>query len=568
MSAVFKTNFAVIGRTVLDATAIIHKNNTAEEWNALKISLRDRMLAQGKKPTPLMIENEISKIKKSITILELIETVKENGCGIKYYSADLQDIDQVSKVVSSIRSERSQITALVHGAGVEISHRLEQKSPEEFFRVIGSKVFSALAMDEALKNEPLKRIFAFSSISGRFGNDAQLDYSSANDFLNFWVRSLNQQGRSAISINWSGWDEIGMAVRNSFIKEHSEKMGIHLIDPKDGVAAAVSAFVDSKRQGEMILHKGLGPINESAFFKTDLSKYPFVDRLDVSNESLNRSSRVFSPSRDLFLHQHRVNDIALLPGVVYLEIMAEHLHLTENVSLPMTFKDMKFHEASKFHNDLSKELSLTSRSINDNDSFEMRLTSTFKGKNINLQRELEHCSAVVERAAVDSDFIAPERWAVEHSTPVTHTDLFGSMNKNYIYIGPLIDDMTRANRKDEETTYIVNEDSFVQYSWMPFDQINNPEYPLDQFVFNPCFMDTVHQAGAIYSQVREKEFYLPVGADEFCVLEKTTSFSRHKTTVKFKKKTGDLIYYDILCQDETGKPCIYIKNSCYRKTNI
>jgi len=564
MSAVFCTNFAVVGRTKLDSSALIHKGKTDEEWNAYKIILRNELQALGKKVTPVDIEKELSKIKKSLDIFDLIDIVRSNGCGIKYYNADLQDIDQVTALVQSIKLERSSITALVHGAGIEISHLLDKKTKEEFFSVVGSKVFSALALEDVLKHEPLKRVFVFSSISGRFGNEAQLDYSAANDFLDTWTRSLNHKGISALSINWSGWDKVGMAVRNSFVKEHSENIGIHLIDPNDGAAAAVRAFINKEEQGGILIHKGIKPMHEDVFFSTNLANSPFVDRIDIEDSENSRSHRVFSPKRDLFLDHHRVRGISLMPGVAYMEQIVEHISLLTNKRLPLVFRDLKFLEGCKFHNDNSKELSVEVQHIGKNELFEARVYSLFKGKIAGLVKEIDFCSSEVEIGSVDNDFIANNNWSIDGLRSISYSEVMANSNK-FIYLGPLLNDMGREHRTEAENSFLLGDEGMVQYSWMPYEQLVNPAYPNDKMIINACFMDTLHQAGAIFSLLKEKAYHLPIGAEEFGIIGMGKTFSIYKTTVIFKKQEGDLLYHDILCEDESGKACMYIKNSCYRK---
>lgn len=568
LSTVCTTNFAILGRTQLDADSLRYKAYGADAWNALKVSLKESFSAAGRRVTPVIIEQEISRLKKSLALYDLIETVQNNGSGIKYYRTDLQNHSQVQESIAAIKRERKQITALVHGAGIEISHLLQKKSNEEFIRVLGPKVFAVLSLEEALAGEPLKRVLAFSSISGRFGNAAQLDYAAANDYLNVWVRSLNRQDCSAISCNWSGWDKIGMAVQNTFVKEQAEKMGLHLIDPDDALPVAVAAFLDPMQQGEHILHRGLGPMNSDASHKVNLAPYPFIDRFDTDARSGSCSSRVFSPKRDLFLSQHRLNKCAIMPGVAYMEMMAEHYALLEHKELPLVYKNMQYLEACKFYKDVSRDISLLVTPGQTAGSYSMAVKSFFKGKNAYLNRDITHCTATIAHGTDERNFTDAANWQLEKSVEkLSYAEMEQRMPKKQfnIKLGPLFDDMNRPGRKELANEYSVGVKGYSQTCWMPFAQIANEAYPLGEFIINPSFLDSLHQAGAVYSQLLTHEVYLPVGAEEFGILHLDKIFSQYTVTVLLQSRGDDTLVYNILSRDATGKPCMYIKGSTFRR---
>lgn len=93
----------------------------------------------------------------------------------------------------------------------------------------------------------LKAAFAFSSISGRFGNEAQIDYCSANSFLSSFMAMVRAKHKHiyALSIAWSGWKDLGIAWRNEYVRNHSEEMGLNLIEPSRGTAEFINILTGS-----------------------------------------------------------------------------------------------------------------------------------------------------------------------------------------------------------------------------------------------------------------------------------------------------------------------------------
>jgi len=74
-----------------------------------------------------------------------------------------------------------------------------------------------------------------------FGTPGQVDYCSANAFLDVYAHELRAKGVNAISINWDGWQEVGMAaniklpesMRATYLKE----LQANGILPTEGIEA-------------------------------------------------------------------------------------------------------------------------------------------------------------------------------------------------------------------------------------------------------------------------------------------------------------------------------------------
>ena len=125
------------------------------------------------------------------------------------------------------------IDGVIHGAGVIEDKLMRDKSPQSYANVFSTKVESALILAQRLRPEGLKFLVFFSSVSGRFGNNGQSDYSAANEFLNKLADYLDRQwpGR-VVAVNWGAWDA-GM-VSDELRKIYASR-DIHLIPVPEGV---------------------------------------------------------------------------------------------------------------------------------------------------------------------------------------------------------------------------------------------------------------------------------------------------------------------------------------------
>jgi acyl carrier protein len=77
----------------------------------------------------------------------------------------------------------------------------------------------------------------FSSVSSALGAPGQANYAAANAYLDALSHYRRAVGAPALTINWGGWSEVGMAARlASKDRERISNKGTDLIAPAQGVA--------------------------------------------------------------------------------------------------------------------------------------------------------------------------------------------------------------------------------------------------------------------------------------------------------------------------------------------
>ena len=189
--------------------------------------------AEGKKLLPAEIEKNVQRLLRNRQILENIAALKAAGSEVEYHALDVRDHEAFGRLIDDLYARFGNIDGVVHGAGIIEDKRIRDKSPESFGNVFSTKVDSALTLVQKLKSDSLKFMVFFSSVSGRFGNTGQADYSAANEFLNKLANWLNGSWPGRISaINWGPWD--GGMVSDELRRMYAQ-IGFDLIPIQEGV---------------------------------------------------------------------------------------------------------------------------------------------------------------------------------------------------------------------------------------------------------------------------------------------------------------------------------------------
>ena len=226
---------------------------------ALKRKLIDEARERGERPTPVVIEKQIVAIERNEAALRAIESVEQAGGTAHYFSVNLMDGDAVEAVVDSIRQAQGRIDVLLHAGGLLIDRTLPNKEPNQFNLVFDVKADGFFSLIKAAAGMPIGATVSFSSVAGRFGNNGQSDYSSANDLLckiSSSMREWRPETRG-IAIDWTAWGEIGMASRGS-VPPIMEALGIDMLPPESGVPTIRRELTYGGTRGEIVVAGRLG----------------------------------------------------------------------------------------------------------------------------------------------------------------------------------------------------------------------------------------------------------------------------------------------------------------------
>jgi NAD(P)-dependent dehydrogenase (short-subunit alcohol dehydrogenase family) len=205
------------------------------ERASLRAKFIDEIRARGELLVPAEIERTIGRLLRDRQIRANLDACVATGAGVEYHALDVRDADRFGGLIDELYERFGRIDGVVHGAGVIEDRRIADKTPESFARVFQTKVDAAWTLARRLRPETLKFLAFFGSVSGRYGNAGQVDYSAANEALNKLANSLNRHwpGR-VMCINWGPWDG-GMVSEE--LRRLYAAAGVRLIGIEEGVAA-------------------------------------------------------------------------------------------------------------------------------------------------------------------------------------------------------------------------------------------------------------------------------------------------------------------------------------------
>ncbi len=343
----------------------------AIDKDGLKRDLFARIQARGERATPALVEKELAALERAQAAQAAIEAVRAAGGTARYFSVNLTDGEAVAKVIEQVRERSGRIDVLLHAAGIERSHFLPDKPAGEFDLVFDVKSDGWFNLLHAIGDMPLASTVAFSSIAGRFGNAGQTDYSAANDLL-CKITSSFRTARPAtrgIVIDWTAWGGIGMATRGS-IPKMMELAGIDMLPPEAGVPLIRRELTTGGTRGEIVIAGRLGVMEKEwdsvggldASASETLQRSPAsetsVPQLILSGPMIGKLAALgmqsgitietmLDPTVQPFLHDHQIDGIPVLPGVMGIEAFAEaalcllpgwHIAAIEEVNFLAPFK--------------------------------------------------------------------------------------------------------------------------------------------------------------------------------------------------------------------------------------
>ena len=295
---------ALLSRTPPAQTSI----NIDEEKERTKAVLKEKY----DQVTPAMIREHMAPLMRAEEARKTIESIKELGADVVFYSVDMKNKRNVTETIQKIEKTWGTIDICIHGAGIEISKRVSEKTIQEFRSVYTPKALGGIYLLNALPKST--KFISMGSIAGRFGNPGQADYAAANDAL----ARLCSGHPNALHIDWSAWDGIGMATRGG-MSFALQQRGIKLLQAQPCAELTVS-LIQENWSNEIIVTDQLGTFDRP-------SCEPLIDRVQIWGDH-QRCFVELNLENAPWLKDHSINARPVLPGVIGLEIMvnaAKHI---------------------------------------------------------------------------------------------------------------------------------------------------------------------------------------------------------------------------------------------------
>jgi NAD(P)-dependent dehydrogenase (short-subunit alcohol dehydrogenase family) len=241
----------IVGRTSLAADEPSETRGLADA-----ASLRKHLIAAMRRDnpavTPARVEESVREILKHRQICSNINELEQAGSIVEYHSLDVRDPEQFGALIDRVYQQYGRLDGVIHGAGIIEDKRIHDKTLDSFTKVFSTKVHSAIVLANKLRGDSLKFLVFFSSVSARFGNAGQIDYSAANEYLNKLAVHLDAKwpGR-VVAIQWGPWE--GGMVSEELGRLYAAN-GVRLIPAREGAEMLLSELLlDGRASPEVLI---------------------------------------------------------------------------------------------------------------------------------------------------------------------------------------------------------------------------------------------------------------------------------------------------------------------------
>ena len=157
---------------------------------------------------------------------------------ITVHKADTSSIEEAEALAAAAPGHLPQLQGIMHASGVLADATFGNQSAASLRQAFAPKTFSAANLHQATEHSPLRFQVLFSSVTALLGGMGQANYAAANAALDSLAAAWQWQGQAGVSsVQWGGWAGGGMASADATTAGRLERMGMALIEPKQGLAA-------------------------------------------------------------------------------------------------------------------------------------------------------------------------------------------------------------------------------------------------------------------------------------------------------------------------------------------
>ncbi|WP_414529158.1 SDR family NAD(P)-dependent oxidoreductase [Nodularia chucula] len=141
-----------------------------------------------------------------------VQELEKLGAEVLVVSADVANHEQMLWAIQKAQKKFGNFNGVIHAAGVPAGGVIQRKTLEMTASILAPKVKGTLVINSILQDTQLDFFVLCSSMTAIQAEFGQVDYASANAFLDAFAQyKTNRDGVFTVSINWTAWQEVGMA---------------------------------------------------------------------------------------------------------------------------------------------------------------------------------------------------------------------------------------------------------------------------------------------------------------------------------------------------------------------
>ncbi|MEH1779535.1 MAG: SDR family oxidoreductase [Nostoc sp.] len=145
-----------------------------------------------------------------------VKELEELGAEVLVLNADVAKLEQMQEAIAKVQKQFGQINGVLHCAGIaDYAGVISRRTREMTENIMAPKVKGTLVLDSLLKDFELDFFILCSSLSSIVSKKkfSEVGYCAANEFIDaFAYHKTNKDRTFTLSINWTDWQDVGMAV--------------------------------------------------------------------------------------------------------------------------------------------------------------------------------------------------------------------------------------------------------------------------------------------------------------------------------------------------------------------
>lgn len=270
--------------------------------------------------------------------------MNEAGIAFRYYTGDVTDQQAVGKAIASARVEMGEITAVLHGAGINVPQLLRSIDESVLLNTLAPKLQGLRNILAAIDPDRLRLLITFGSLIARTGMRGEAGYAVANEWLGrlVWQWQTAHTTCHCINLEWSVWSGAGMGERLGTLEALSQQ-GITPIPIDEGMRRLRGVIGQRTTSGSIVI---TGRIGDSPTLKLEPTELPFrrfLEQPRVYYPGVELIAEVeLSCANDPYANDHIYQGERLFPAVLGLEAMAQVAQALARVDDVPDFEAVRF----------------------------------------------------------------------------------------------------------------------------------------------------------------------------------------------------------------------------------
>lgn len=173
-----------------------------------------------------------------------------------YLQADVCDLESMRIVNQQAKDRFGGIDGAVHSAIVLKDKTIANMGEETLTEVLAPKVRGIAVLHRVLREEKPDFLMIFSSAESFLCQAGQSNYSAASTFIDAYAQRIERQEEIPVKIiNWGYWGSVGVVSSDRY-NEQLGKMGIHSIEPNEGMDALERILAQGRNVSQVAVLKG------------------------------------------------------------------------------------------------------------------------------------------------------------------------------------------------------------------------------------------------------------------------------------------------------------------------